>query len=66
MGQPVHFFDLTPDDLAAFCTERGMPTFRASYREVVTSTLPFIVLMLLVLLAVTYVPAIPLFLPGLV
>lgn len=44
----------------------GMTTFRASYREVVTATLPFIVLMLIVLLAVTYVPAIPLFLPGLV
>ena len=43
----------------------GITTFRASYMEVVKAVLPFIGLMLLVLLLVTYIPAISLFLPRL-
>lgn len=43
----------------------GITTFRASYNEVVRAVLPFLALMLAVLLAVTYVPAISLFLPRL-
>ena len=29
MPAPQHFFDLTPEDLAAFCSEAGMAKFRA-------------------------------------
>lgn len=43
----------------------GITTFRVSYREVVISVLPFIGLMLIVLLLLTYIPAISLLLPGL-
>ena len=43
----------------------GITTFRVSYREVVTAVLPFIGLMLIVLLIITYIPAIVLWLPGL-
>ena len=43
----------------------GITTFRVSYLEVVKAVLPFIGLMLLVLVLVTYIPAISLLLPGL-
>jgi len=43
----------------------GITTFRVSYREVVTAVLPFIGLMVIVLLIITYIPAIVLWLPGL-
>lgn len=43
----------------------GITTFRVSYREVVVSVLPFIGLMLIVLAIITYIPAVSLFLPGL-
>jgi len=29
MSSPIHFFDLTPDELTAWCAERGMAAFRA-------------------------------------
>ncbi|MBJ3774953.1 TRAP transporter large permease [Acuticoccus mangrovi] len=41
----------------------GITTFRASYLEVVKAVLPFIGLMLIVLLLITYIPQISLFLP---
>lgn len=43
----------------------GITTFRVSYREVVVAVLPFIGLMLLVLAIITYIPAVVLWLPGL-
>ncbi len=43
----------------------GITTFRVSYREVVIAVLPFIGLMLIVLAIITYIPAVSLFLPGL-
>ena len=43
----------------------GIATFRVSYLEVVKAVLPFIGLMLVVLLLVTYIPAISLLLPSL-
>ena len=43
----------------------GITTFRVSYREVVTAVAPFIGLMLIVLLIITYVPSLVLWLPGL-
>ncbi|MEM9431657.1 MAG: TRAP transporter large permease [Pseudomonadota bacterium] len=44
----------------------GITTFKVSYREVVAAVLPFIGLMLLVLVILTYVPAIVLWLPSLI
>ena len=43
----------------------GITTFKVTYREVVTAVLPFIGLMLLVLLIITYIPSVVLWLPGL-
>jgi C4-dicarboxylate transporter DctM subunit len=43
----------------------GITTFKVSYREVVMAVLPFIGLMLLVLAIITYIPAVVLWLPGL-
>lgn len=43
----------------------GITTFKVSYREVVMAVLPFIGLMLLVLLIITYIPPVVLWLPGL-
>jgi C4-dicarboxylate transporter DctM subunit len=43
----------------------GITTFKVSYREVVSAVLPFIGLMLLVLAIITYIPAVVLWLPGL-
>ena len=43
----------------------GITTFKVTYREVVTAVLPFIGLMLIVLLIITYIPAVVLWLPGL-
>lgn len=43
----------------------GITTFKVTYREVVTAVLPFIGLMLLVLLIITYIPPVVLWLPGL-
>ena len=43
----------------------GITTFKVSYREVVTAVLPFIGLMLLVLMVITYIPPVVLWLPGL-
>ncbi|MEM1267537.1 MAG: TRAP transporter large permease [Pseudomonadota bacterium] len=43
----------------------GITTFKVSYREVVTAVLPFIGLMLIVLVIITYIPAIVLWLPSL-
>lgn len=43
----------------------GITTFKVSYREVVTSVLPFIGLMFIVLGIITYLPAVVLWLPGL-
>lgn len=43
----------------------GITTFRVSYREVVMAVLPFMGLMLTVLIIITYIPAVVLWLPGL-
>lgn len=43
----------------------GITTFKVSYREVVVAVLPFIGLMLLVLIIITYIPPVVLWLPGL-
>ena len=43
----------------------GITTFRASYLEVARAVMPFIGLMLIVLLLITYIPAISLVLPAL-
>lgn len=43
----------------------GITTFKVSYREVVSAVLPFIGLMFIVLLIITYIPSAVLWLPGL-
>jgi C4-dicarboxylate transporter DctM subunit len=44
----------------------GITTFKVSYREVVTAVIPFLGLMLIVLAIITYIPAVVLWLPGLI
>jgi C4-dicarboxylate transporter DctM subunit len=43
----------------------GITTFKVSYREVVVAVLPFIALMLVVLVIITYIPSVSLLLPSL-
>jgi len=43
----------------------GITTFKVSYREVVVAVLPFIALMLVVLVIITYIPGVSLLLPSL-